>query len=167
MKFSELKGRAVINLEDAKKIGDVEDLWVDVNNHHIVSLKVKTGMFSASQVVPVAEVKSVGQDAVTILAHDPNNNSQPDQGQRANPSSQDVMDMTDIIGNRVVTDTGTLVGEVQDVELDPTSWTITGYQVREGGLFTKPQEIPATPDVRYGKKLLTVPAASVEAKRDA
>ena len=44
MKFSELKGRAVVNLEDAKKIGTVEDLMVEPESHHIASVKVRTGM---------------------------------------------------------------------------------------------------------------------------
>src|SRR5512132_2953851 len=66
MKFSELKGRAVVNLEDARKIGTVEDLMVEPESHHIVSVKVRTGMFHAAQVIPVADVKNVGGDAVTI-----------------------------------------------------------------------------------------------------
>jgi sporulation protein YlmC with PRC-barrel domain len=60
MKFSELKGRAVVNLEDAKKLGTIEDLMVDAESHHIVSIKVRTGMFHAPQVIPVADVTNVG-----------------------------------------------------------------------------------------------------------
>ena len=41
MKFSELKGRAVVNLEDAKKIGEVEDLMVEPDGHHIMSIRSK------------------------------------------------------------------------------------------------------------------------------
>src|SRR5689334_13743476 len=66
MKFSELKGRAVVNLEDARKIGTVEDLMVEPESHHIASIKVRIGMFHASQLIPVADVKNVGGDAVTI-----------------------------------------------------------------------------------------------------
>ena len=66
MKFSELKGRAVVDLEDARKIGEVEDLIVEPDGHSIVSLKVKTGLFQAAKLVPVTDVKNVGADAVTI-----------------------------------------------------------------------------------------------------
>src|SRR5690349_1180454 len=73
MKFSELKGRAVVNLEDAKRIGTVEDLMVEPGSHRIVSVKVRTGMFQAAQVIPVTDVKNVGGDAVTISTGAGNN----------------------------------------------------------------------------------------------
>src|SRR5438876_11156034 len=66
MKFSELKGRAVVDLEDARKIGEVEDLVVEPHGHSIVSLKVRTGLFHAAKLVSVTDVKNVGADAVTI-----------------------------------------------------------------------------------------------------
>ena len=70
MKFSELKGRAVVSLDNAQKMGEVEDLMVEPVSRHIVSLKVRTGRFSASQLVPADTVKNVGVDAVTIAANE-------------------------------------------------------------------------------------------------
>src|SRR5438105_10507288 len=66
MKFSELKGRAVVNLEEARKIGEVDDLLFEPDGHRIVSLKVKTGLFGAGQVVSTDDVKNIGADAVTV-----------------------------------------------------------------------------------------------------
>ena len=86
MKFSELKGRAVINLQDASKIGEVEDLIVEPDGHHIVSIKVRTGLFHPSKLVSVADVKNVGADAVTIsVGTDPENVS-ADTANPANPA---------------------------------------------------------------------------------
>ena len=59
MKFSELKGRAVVNLGDARKIGEVEDLMVEPDSYHIASLKIRTGLFSAPHLVPAVDVKNV------------------------------------------------------------------------------------------------------------
>lgn len=165
MKFSELKGRAVINLEDARKIGDVEDLMVEPESHHIVSVKVRTGMFHAAQVIPVADVKNVGGDAVTISIGSGTGNisgvpaSNPG-GTTATGSvaTQQLIEITSILGNQVVTDAGSMVGELRDVMLDWVDLTITGYEVHDGGIFAKSQEFGDTPDVRYGNKLITIPA---------
>lgn len=155
MKFSELKGRAVVNLEDAKKIGEVEDLMIEPDGHHIVSLKVKSGLFSSAKIVPVADVKSVGADAVTIVASAGTTDPQTNM---SSSGSREPLEVSSILGNKVVTDAGTLVGELRDVLFDWTALTITGYEVREGGLFAKAQEFAASPDIRYGNKIITIPA---------
>ncbi|MDQ6693709.1 MAG: PRC-barrel domain-containing protein [Chloroflexota bacterium] len=153
MKFSELKGKPVVDLADAKKMGEVEDLLVDPESHRILTLKVKTGLFSAAQLVPAGYIKSVGSDAVTISASDSSDPGPAGSGRPTQP-----IEMTSIMGNKVVTDAGTVVGDVRDVLFEWVSLMITGYEVREGGLFSKPHEFAATPDVRYGDKIITIPA---------
>lgn len=151
MKFSELKGRAVVNVEDAKKVGEVENLFLDPASRQVISLKVKTGgLFSTALILPVSRIMNIGPDAVTIRA----DVAGADQTNDAQAS----VEVTAILGNKVVTDAGALVGEVHDVLLDPVSAAITGYDVREGGIFAKSLEISATPDIRYGEKLITIPA---------
>jgi sporulation protein YlmC with PRC-barrel domain len=171
MKFSELKGRAVVNLEDASKIGEVEDLMVEPDSHHIASVKVRTGMFHAARIIPVSDVKNVGGDAVTIStgAGIANIDSMPEsiapQQMSASQSnsdggattatssvgsvgpvgSQPLIEITSILGNKVVTDAGTMVGELSDVMIDWVDLTIMGYEVHMGGLFTKAQEFVDTP----------------------
>jgi uncharacterized protein YrrD len=120
-------------------------------SRHIMSLKVRTGRFSASQLVPVDAVKNVGVDAVTIAA--PAGATPPSV-----ESEPPLVALSGILGNKVVTDAGTLVGELRDVLLDWANLTILGYEVREEGLFAKVQEFPATPEVRFGDKIITLPA---------
>jgi len=184
MKFSELKGRPVVNLEDARKIGEVEDLMVDPESHHIVSVKVKTGMFHAAEVIPVADVKNVGGDAVTIstgsgvanmtglaasngaqhMAASQNGTAQgattvmSPVGSVGSADSRPLIEITSILGNKVVTDAGTMVGVLRDVMVDWVDLTITGYEVHDGTIFGKAQEFVDTPDVHYGDKLITIPA---------
>lgn len=176
MKFSELKGRAVVNLEDASKLGTIEDLLVDAESHHIVSIKVRTGMFHAAQIIPVADVKNVGGDAVTIatggtanITSTPESTAQQkiaasqSEGSATSTSPTPVgpqapIEITSLLGNKVVTDAGTMVGDLSDVMIDWVDLTITGYEVHMGGPFTKAQEFVDTPGVRYGNKLITLPA---------
>ena len=178
MKFSELKGRAVVDLDDARKIGEVEDLMVEPHGHSIVSLKVRTGLFHAAKLVPVTDVKNVGADAVTISAgaalspaHIPADMANPaapgnaDQSaaqqqstsSKSSEGSQPLIEITSILGSKVVTDTGTMDGELSDAMVDWVDLKITGYEVREGGLFAKPHEFGATPEVTYGNKMITIP----------
>jgi len=179
MKFSELKGRAVVNFEDATNIGAVEDLMVQPESHHIVSVKVRTGMFHSAEVIPVTDVKNVGEDAVTIsvavagvdITHMADSNSAEQYVRKAHSSSvgstastksaessQPLIEITSLLGNKVVTDAGTMVGKLRDVLIDWVDLSITGYEVHEGGMFTKAQEFIDTPDVHYGDKLITIPA---------
>ncbi|MDQ3703813.1 MAG: PRC-barrel domain-containing protein [Chloroflexota bacterium] len=161
MKFSELKGRAVVSLEDASKIGEVQDLMIEPGTRRIISLKVKTGMFSSARLVPATDVKNVGADAVTISAHAVSAAGQEGNGNGSNGSTegtQALVKLTGILGNKVVTDAGTFVGELHDILLEWVDLTITGYEVRESGMFAKTQEFAATPDVSYGDKMITIPA---------
>jgi sporulation protein YlmC with PRC-barrel domain len=168
MKFSELKGRAVVDVQSAHKIGEVEDLSIEPGSHKIASVKVKTGLFSPSQVVQIGDVKSIGQDAVTVSGV-PTKQDQaaatattaPGTEQTGAPVMPAHVELSDLLDTKVVTDTGTLVGEVHDVMVDPEAMQVTGYEVKPGGLFARAHEISATPDVRYGKKLITVPAGLV------
>ena len=170
MKFSELKGRAVVNLEDASKIGEVEDLMVELDSYHIASLKIRTGRFSAPELVAAANVKNVGADAVTVSVNQvPSNTAAETDGidNASRPAAEQqpeqqperpLFEISKILGNKVVTDAGTMLGELHDVLFDWVDLTITGFEVRGSGIFAKTQEFAATPEVRYGDKLITMPA---------
>ena len=151
MKFSELKGRAVVNVEDAKKIGEIDNLLLEPDTRQVSSLKVKTGgLFSTPLTIAISQLMNIGPDAVTIKADTVSTNQAP--------SAQETVEVSSLLGNKVVTDAGALLGEVHDVLLDPVSAAVTGYEVREGGIFAKSLEISATPEVRYGDNLITIPA---------
>ena len=151
MKLSELKGRAVVNVEDATKIGEVENLLLAPGNRQLVGLKVKTGgLFSTPLILAVSQIMNIGPDAVTVKS-DPANPTQTDNFKEA-------VELTAILGNKVVTDAGAMIGEVRDILLDPVSGAVSGYEVRQGGMFSQSLEISATPEIRYGEKLITIPS---------
>jgi uncharacterized protein YrrD len=108
--------------------------------------------------VPATDVKNVGADAVTISTTAGSTPGQQDSGSGNTEGGQALVQLTGILGNKVVTDTGTFVGELHDILLEWVDLTITGYEVRESGMFAKTQEFAATPDVSYGDKMITIPA---------
>lgn len=151
MKFSELKGRAVVNVEDAKKIGEIDNLLLEPGTRQVSSLKVKTGgLFSTPLAIAISQVMNIGPDAVTVKTDIAN----PGQS----PGETEAVEVTSLLGHKVVTDAGAMLGEVHDILLDPVSAAVTGYEVRDGGIFAKTLEISATPEVRYGDKLITIPS---------
>jgi sporulation protein YlmC with PRC-barrel domain len=181
MKFSELKGRAVVSLEDARKVGEVEDILLDPHSRRTSGIKVKTGLFSPPVVVPVEQVKGVGPDAITFTPRVEREQGvkverveaeasaqahvQPANAERPAPQAPDAdeaagrsISLTGMLGDKVLTDTGTLLGEVQDVLIDPATLAVTGLVVGTGGLFARSRDIPLSSEVRYGDKLITVPA---------
>src|SRR5690242_7492599 len=46
MKASELKGRAVISLAEAQKVGEVENVLFDLGANQVSGFRVKQGLFS-------------------------------------------------------------------------------------------------------------------------
>ena|SRR5687767_1589975 len=151
MKFSELKGRAVVNVEDAKKIGEIDNLLLEPTTRQVSSLKVKTGgLFSTPMTIAISQVMNIGPDAVTVKA----DKASPGQAQ----GDKESVEVTSLLGHKVVTDAGAMLGEVHDILLDPVSAAVTGYEVRDGGIFAKSLEISATPEVRYGEDIITIPA---------
>lgn len=139
---------------------------VESDSYHIASLKIRTGLFSAPKLVPAADVKNVGADAVTVSSNDsaastPTNTDDPGKGNQSGAEQQEarpLFEISKILGNKVVTDAGTLLGELHDVLFDWVDLTVTGFEVRGSGMFAKTQEFAATPEVRYGDKLITMPA---------
>jgi uncharacterized protein YrrD len=151
IKFSELKGRAVVNVEDAKKIGEIDNLLLEPGTRRVSSLKVKpSGLFSTPLTIAISQLMNIGPDAVTVKA--------PPATSAQTSSSDESFELTSVLGHKVVTDAGALLGEIHDVLLDPVNAAVTGYEVREGGIFAKSLEIAATPDVRYGEQIITIPA---------
>ena len=163
MKFTDLKGRAVVNVDDAAKIGELDNLIIDTAARRVSAIKVKSGgLFSTPESISAGRVKMVGPDAITVRGS--GSAAPAEQGQSSGleppaslaPDSQ--KDASEIIGSKVITDAGKLLGEVSDILFDSETLAVTGFEVREGGFFARSQEILADPDIRYGGDMLTVPA---------
>jgi len=152
LKWSELKGRAVIDIMTAKRVGSVEDLVLDQQTYQINGLKFKSGLFSATQTVPVEAIKGVGDDAVTLQVEK--------ELLPASPTEQpppDLPTLSRIIGNSVVTEGGKHIGEISNVRLSLQPLAITGYEISKGGIFSKTHAFEITSEVHYGEKLVIIP----------
>jgi uncharacterized protein YrrD len=165
MRASELKGRAVISLADAQKVGEVDNVLVDCSQNRVVGLRIKHGLFSSAQVLRAGDVRSVGPDAVTI----PNRELLVDRETASDVHG--IPDLNDLSGINVVSESGTLMGSLDDVDVDVQNLTVTAYYL--GGslwehLTQGTKRFPASPGLRFGGKLLVIPdnlAATLNAEK--
>lgn len=150
MRFSELKGRAVVELNGAKTIGHLEDLVADMQTRQVIGLRVKEGgLFGKTNTLAKEALQSIGQDALTVsLADEPTPN---DTVLEKGPG------FSDLIGKQVVSQGGKLVGEISDIDLNPANLAVTAYEVREGGLLGKKRRLPESSDLTFGPQMVVVP----------
>jgi uncharacterized protein YrrD len=156
MKASELKGRAVISLAEAHKLGEVENILFDLSACQVAGFRVKQGLFSSAQLLSAADVQSIGPDAMMIpsreVLHD----------RESNADLNSAPDLDDLGGIKVVTESGIHVGVLGDAELDPQTMMLTTYYLGESlweHLTHGSKSFTATPTLRFGGKLLIIPDA--------
>lgn len=154
MKASELKGRAVISLADAQKVGEVDNVLIDCSQNRVVGLRIKHGLFSSTQVLRARDVHSVGPDAITI----PNRELLVDRETATDLNA--LPDLNALSGINVVSESGALMGSLDDVDVDGQNLAVTAYYL--GGslwehLTQGTKRFAATPGLRFGGKLLIIP----------
>lgn len=178
MKASQLKGLAVLNLENAEKVGRVDDLLLDLTNNKIIALRIKgkeendKGKEEDTYYeVTAAQVKNLGRDAVTYSGMGkPNSTSDSSEGAEAatdysaGTHSGQVYFSKFANHEKLVSENGTLIGIVKDVLLDPAALTVTGYEVSEGGLFAKTYTVTANTAIKFGPEIAIVPEGLLPVK---
>jgi uncharacterized protein YrrD len=167
LRIGELKGRAVIDMERAEKIGEVEDVVLDPNQGMVAGVVIARGKTvlggGTHHLLPATAVHSIGPDAVTLA-----------NAQELAPTALDGLPRRrDILGRKVVGQSGKMFGHVVDVLVNPADGGIIGYEVGEGGalggldeLLTGPkthnrQFVRAEAEFRVGKDIIMVPDEAV------
>ena len=157
VKVSEIKGRAVIVLAQAEKIGTISDVILDPSAGQVIGLKVRTGLLGGGETVRAGDVRAIGVDAVTV-----------DQRDLIHAHGETLPDLTDkpdfgaLHDAAVVSHSGERLGVVADVEFDTTTFAITHYTLA-GSLWQQitrgEPAFSARPGIQFGKGLLVVPDA--------
>ena len=160
-----LKGIAVVDLSTAQKLGSVSRIILDPNNRRMLGVEIKSGRFAAPQVVLAEKVRSFGHDAITI-------DDSTGLNERAHfPALTDMPGLDEFTGTKIVTDSGTLLGQIKDVLLSPDGRQITEYEFTSGGLGALiglgTKMLRATPQQRFGGTILTVPESDAGAEHQA
>ena len=137
----ELSGLAVVTLTGGEKLGRVSDIVFDPNTGRITGFFVdRGGMFSKPKFLPVGDVQSLGDDALTVTS---------DKVLLDGPSALTGELAAKTAENLpVLNPAGTVLGKVSDIGVDTQSLTVS-YLILATGIIG---------DVLHGKPHLPISA---------
>src|SRR5215472_9368177 len=163
IKGSQLVGRSVIDMEAAERLGKIKEIIVQRDGERVAGFIVVhgetiIGTGGKRRMIPASSVYSIGPDALTVRG----------SGMLELAELDNLPRMSDIIGHKMVTRSGRLLGVIDDMLVNGTDGTIIGFVVGEGvrGKLEKlfnPQRprvhgyVRADADLHVGKQLIVVP----------
>ncbi len=121
--FSQIRGHPVVDVSTGEKIGEVGDLLLNAERRMVEAFATKVGLLHlhGPEVIPAASA-SIGADAITFR---PGGQGQPDHAAlKALPK------VSDMIGVHVLTNTGRLLGTVDDARFDQNTKMLLALEVK-------------------------------------
>lgn len=112
MRFSEALGRKIVSLSTAETVGIVEEFVVDPRSRSVVALGVSKSSTGSS--LRWGSIESFGSDAITVSDADKITGADRDTERLSGKDHH-------FLGKRVLATVGDEIGEVADVDFDPTS----------------------------------------------
>lgn len=161
MNFEDIKGRAVITIEEGERIGSIHDAVYDLEARQLLSFIVASGglIGGSKHIVDVGSIHVIGPDAVTV---------QRSQDLR---SGDDVPEplarLSDLRRRNVITEGGHEIGRVSDLQIDDTTHELIALETRSGSrllpMVGNRTAIPVSEVVSFGGDVVTVRDTAVPA----
>jgi sporulation protein YlmC with PRC-barrel domain len=169
LRGKELRGRAVVDLDAAEKVGGLVEIVLDPASQRVAGLIVSQqpgGLGKGRQLVlPAPAVRAVGPDAITVR-------------RGCEPGFElwqlsGLPRLSQLIGRKVVSYSGSLLGTIDDVLIDDTDGRILGYALGKqkplqglerwlAGETKSPLDyVRADADLRIGPTMIIVPDEAV------
>ena len=156
-----LIGRAVVSVADGEKVGAISDLHLDLGQRVALGLLIggDGGIFNREKpsFVPFAQVRTFGRDAVTI--------ADKSGIAVAEGAPHDIAATLGAIKKRVVTASGDVIGDGDDLIFDDASGAITALQLAPQGGFlgigATTHVLPMEEVVEFGRDVITVHDAAL------
>jgi uncharacterized protein YrrD len=169
IRATELSGRAVVDVEAAEKIGRIDKIILDPEARRVAAFVVSNGssfLHEGTRVtVPASAVKTIGPDAVTVR--------HAELARGDDQTLEGLPTVSDMVGRRVVTVDGRLLGAVDDVLVDGGDGRIVGYTLTNPDVTKfqtlvsgdrRRQPMPylrADADLKTGRDLIVAPEGAV------
>jgi uncharacterized protein YrrD len=123
-RVSEYVGKPIVSADNGEKIGNVTDVLADGDAGRLIGVIVGGGILSSEQVLPYADVQTLGTDAVIARSQE------HIVGAREwHKTGTDAVRLSTFKNRRVITIGGRELGAVRDVQVDEQSGTVTAYDV--------------------------------------
>ena len=169
IRAGDLKGRAIIDVEAAEKIGALHDVILDLSAVRVAGLAVSAGVsFIGAQkqmLLPASAVHAIGPDALMVR--------RPPMQDAVHSHLTSLPRLSDLSGRRFISDTGRLIGQLSDLFFNGSDGRIIGYEFRRpngsvglDGLLgiakgRALQYVRADDNLRFGHDLIVIPDSSV------
>jgi sporulation protein YlmC with PRC-barrel domain len=131
IRATELSGRAVVDIDAAERLGRVDRIVLDPDARQVAGFVVSRGssLFGGGDhtTLPASCVHAVGPDAITVRS----------QGAEPADRLNHLPRVSDMVGRKVVSETGRVLGTVHDVLIDERDGRIVGYALAGDGLDEK------------------------------
>jgi uncharacterized protein YrrD len=133
--YREVKGLSVVTMGEGKKVGIVDDVLTGREGQRVRWLRLHDGKLIGGQTswIPVEAVHGIGEHAVTVDAEaDVRSNDEADQAVELAGSGHG------LLGKKVITETGTFLGEVRDFAFSADDFALTSVSIaRDAGPFSR------------------------------
>jgi uncharacterized protein YrrD len=169
IRATELTGRAVVDMDAAEKLGRVDRIIIDPESRRVAAFRLSRGgvFFSNTTHVTVSatSVYAIGPDAITVR--------HAAESGDANTRFDDLPHVSDVVGRKVVSRDGRLLGVVHDVLISGADGQIVGYELADSdvktrltSLFVDQKRPPgsylrADADLRAGRHLIVAPGNAI------
>jgi sporulation protein YlmC with PRC-barrel domain len=173
LRLGELIGRAVVDMDAAEKVGEIDEIVLDPDQCMVAGLVLVHGKSilgsGTYRVIPATLVHSIGGDAATF------------SGSRQTATDDEMPGLPrrrDVVGRKVVGQSGDFFGQIEDVLIDPADGRIIGYELGQssawGGLENlfggskarQSRYVRAEADLRVGSEIVVVPDEAVVDQAD-
>lgn len=118
MLFSEARGLPVLTLTEAEEVGTLRSLTVDAVSGVVTHVRVR-GRHSKETVLAWGSLHAIGPDAVLV---------------RTTAEPAEMPPHHELVGLRILTETGDTLGAVQDVAFEPETGRIEAVVTAHGDL---------------------------------
>lgn len=151
MQSSEIKGLAVFSIADGKEIGRVRDLLINAEKKAVDYLVVDIpNWYFGSYVIPFNQAEGIGSDAVMVATESIVKKLNEEQA-----GIKLVEKGINLIGNRVLTQKGRIIGKISEYHINEDTGQITGCELVD--INNSPKGIiPAQVALTFGKDALIV-----------
>ena len=172
IRATELSGRAVVDIDAAEKVGEIDKIILDPDGRRVAGFVVtRAGSRfpgnKAQTLIASSAVHAIGPDAVTIR--------QSAVGGTDVAALETLPRGSDVIGRKVVSEDGRFLGKVGDVLIDRADGRIVGYLLSEHTPGAKFEQmfghdkkmrretpyLPADANIRTGRDLIVASEESV------
>jgi uncharacterized protein YrrD len=163
MRYSKVIKLPLVSIKSGEKLGKVVDLVINHENGEFLALLIQPEKaFAKKKIVLAEDISSFGEDAIMV---------QDEKMIVPLEDNERILSLVEtkikIAGNKAVTYSGDLLGEIKDYEVDETSFKLSKIFVSSGflkDLISGKLIIPANKIVSIGKDAVVVKDAVVKEK---